>query len=130
MPEVIKETITTQESNPVVVSAAQTSKATSSQRLSYFIYFIFGALEILLAFRLILKLMGASTASAFVRFIYSVSAIFIWPFEGIFRRAVSEGIETASVLEPSTIVALIVYAVIAWGVVRLVGVLSGEPQPE
>jgi hypothetical protein len=112
---------------PVVVSSAQV-KATSSQRVAYLIYFIFGALEILLVFRLVLKLMGASTASVFVRSIYGLSSIFIWPFEGIFRRAVSQGIETASVLEPSTIVALIVYAVAAWGLVRLLEVLTGEQQ--
>ncbi|OGM24658.1 hypothetical protein A2962_01305 [Candidatus Woesebacteria bacterium RIFCSPLOWO2_01_FULL_39_61] len=92
------------------------------------IYFLFGVLEILLVFRLILKLLGANVSSAFVRLIYSLTGIFILPFEGIFRRGFTQGIETASVFEPSTLVAIIVYAVLAWGVVKLVRVLSGERQ--
>ena len=40
----------------------------------------------------------------------------------------NEGIETTSVLEPSTIVAIIVYAVVAWGVVMLIRIMSRERQ--
>ncbi len=85
-------------------------------------------LEILLASRLVLKLMGASLSSGFVNSIYDVTGIFISPFEGIFRRGFTEGIETTSVLEPSTLVAIIVYAVLAWGIVKLIRISSGEQQ--
>jgi hypothetical protein len=102
------------------------NEASRSQTIEYTVYFIFGALDILLAFRLVLKFLGASTSSAFVRMIYSFSNMFIWPFEGIFRRAVTEGIETASVLEPATIVALIVYGILAWGIVKLIHLFYGE----
>ncbi|OGM08724.1 hypothetical protein A2159_02380 [Candidatus Woesebacteria bacterium RBG_13_34_9] len=102
--------------------------ATSSQTIEYLIYFFFGALEILLAFRLVLKLMGASIASGFVGLVYGLTGIFILPFEGIFRRGTAQGIETTSVLEPSTLVAIIVYAVLAWGIVKLVRIFSGEKQ--
>ncbi|OGM73420.1 hypothetical protein A2422_03845 [Candidatus Woesebacteria bacterium RIFOXYC1_FULL_31_51] len=94
------------------------------------VYFLFGILEILLAFRLILKLMGASLGSTFVGLIYGITRIFILPFEGIFRRGFTQGIETTSVIEPSTLVAIIVYAVLAWGVVKLIRILSGKPQQE
>lgn len=104
--------------------------ASNSQTTEYLIYYFFGALEILLAFRLILKLTGASLASGFVKMIYGVTGIFVWPFEGIFRRAFSQGVETTSVLEPATIVALAVYAIAAWGIVKLVRISSGEKQPE
>ena len=135
MTEIAKETITTQGSNvaPVVntttKSVSSKSEATSSQTIEYIIYFLFGALEVLLAFRLVLKLMGASLASMFVGLIYGLSGIFILPFEGIFRRWFSQGVETTSVLEPSTIVAIIVYAVLAWGIVKLARIFSGEKQP-
>lgn len=104
------------------------SEVTSSQTVERLVYFFFGALEILLAFRLILKLAGASMGSTFVSLIYSLTGIFILPFEGIFRRGFTQGIETTSVLEPSTLVALIVYAVLAWGVVKLVRISSGKVQ--
>ncbi len=127
MAEIIKETINTQQgtTDPVVLTPV-TVKATNTQTIEYIIYFILGVIDILLAFRLVLKLMGASTASGFVRAIYGVSGFFTMPFEGIFSRGFTEGIETTSVFEPSTVVALIVYAVLAWGIVQLVRILSRE----
>lgn len=129
MAEFIKETITTQRGDAdTVVTAPAKTAASSSQTIEYIVYFFFGAVDVLLAFRLVLKLMGASASSAFVRLVYGVSGIFILPFEGIFRKGFSQGIETTSVLEPSTLVAIIVYAVLAWGVVKLIRIFSGEQQ--
>jgi len=131
MAEIVKESVTTQNDGPKADVTTKTKRiATSSQTVEYLVYFFFGALEILLAFRLILKLMGASIASAFVGLIYGVTGMFILPFEGIFRRGFAQGVETTSVLEPSTLVALIVYAVLAWGIVKLLRILSGEKQQE
>ena len=129
MAEIVKETVTTQNEGPKGAVTTETKRiATSSQTIEYLIYFFFGALEILLAFRLVLKLTGASLSSAFVGLIYALTGIFILPFEGIFRRGYSQGVETTSVLEPSTLVAIIVYAVLAWGIVKLLRILSGEKQ--
>jgi hypothetical protein len=104
------------------------SKATGSQTVEYLVYFLFGVLEILLAFRLVFKLTGASLSSSFVGLIYGLTGIFIAPFEGIFHRGFAQGVETTAVLEPSTLVAIIVYAVAAWGIVKLVRILSGDQQ--
>lgn len=104
--------------------------ASNSQKTEYLIYYFFGALEALLAFRLVFKLAGASMASGFVRMIYGLTGIFIWPFEGIFRRGFAQGVETTAVLEPATLVALAVYAIVAWGIVKLVRISSGEQQAE
>lgn len=134
MSEVSKETITTQGNNinPVVNTTTKDtsfrSEATSSQTAEYLVYFFFGVLEILLAFRFVLKFMGANISSAFVNSIYGLSGIFILPFEGIFRILFTQGVETTSVLEPSTLVAMIVYAILAWGIVKLVRISSGEQQ--
>lgn len=121
--------VTTQknEGDKIVVAPVKMG-ATNSQTIEYLVYFLFGALEILLAFRLILKLTGASMASAFVGLIYGITGFFILPFEGIFRRGFAQGVETTSVLEPSTLVAIIVYALLAWGIVKLVRISSGEQQ--
>jgi hypothetical protein len=129
MAEFTKETITTQGNNINPVANTETKgKATSSQTVESLVFFLFGALEIILAFRLVFKLAGASISSAFVGLIYGLSGVFILPFEGIFRRGYAQGVETTSVLEPSTLVAIIVYAVLAWGVVKLLRILSGEQQ--
>src|SRR3989339_252857 len=127
MAEIIKETVTTKEDSTGVVTPVK-KEATNSQTTEYIVYFLFGILEILLAFRLILKLMGASLGSTFVGLIYGITRIFILPFEGIFRRGFTQGIETTSVIEPSTLVAIIVYAVLAWGIVKLIRIFSGERQ--
>ena len=129
MAEITKETTTAQEGSPKPVGDAPVEREASSfQTVEYLVYFFFGALEILLAFRLILKLMGASISSAFVGLIYGITGIFILPFEGIFHRGLAQGIETTSVLEPSTLVAIIVYALLAWGIVKMLLILSGEKQ--
>jgi YGGT family len=129
MAEIIKETVITQESDTdTVVETPVKVKATNTETYEYIVYFFFGTLELLLAFRLVLKLMGASLSSAFVGFIYGLTGLFILPFEGIFHRGLSQGIETTSVLEPATLVALIVYAFLAWGIVKLIRISSGEKQ--
>lgn len=127
MAEITKETVTTQESSssPTVNTSKE---ATSIQTVERLIYFFFGALEILLVFRLVLKLTGASLSSAFVSLIYGLTGVFILPFEGIFRRGFAQGVETTSVLEPSTIVAIVVYGILAFGIVKFLRVLSGEKQ--
>src|SRR3990172_5036935 len=113
MAEIVKESVTTQNEGPKAAVTTETKRvATSSQTVEYLVYFFFGALEILLAFRLVLKLTGASISSGFVGLIYGLTGLFILPFEGIFRRGYTQGIETTSVLEPSTLVAMIVYAVL------------------
>lgn len=130
MTEIIKETVTaSNDSNAVKVTPVE-DKVTSTQTTGRVVYYIFGILEVLLAFRLVFKLAGASQGSYFVSFIYTITRIFILPFEGIFRRGVSQGVETTSVLEPSTIVALIVYTLLAWGIVKLIRVFSRERQLE
>lgn len=103
-------------------------EATKSQTNEYFVYYFFGILETILFFRLILKIAGAGINSWFVSIIYTLSKFFIIPFEGIFKRSVSQGMETTSVFEPATLVALIVYAVLTFGIVKLIRISSGEEQ--
>lgn len=125
------ETVTTEERSTAPAPKSSPKRdASGSQTVEYLVYFLFGVLEILLAFRFVLKLAGANATSDFVNFIYGLSGVFTWPFEGIFRALFGQGIETTAVFEPSTLVAIAVYAVIAWGIVSLVAILSGEKQDQ
>jgi uncharacterized membrane protein len=129
MPDITKETITTSEnSNNSTETQPKKRDATSYQTAGYFIYLIFGVLEVLLAFRFVLKLLGANHSSGFVDFVYNLSAIFVAPFAGIFNTSIANGAVTTSVFEPATLVALIVYALLAWGIVALIRVISGRQQ--
>ncbi len=91
-------------------------------QLNYIVYYLLGVLEVLLAFRLVFKLLGANPNSGFVSFIYSLSRVFVTPFSGIFSTATTTGVETVSVLEPATIIAMVVYALVAWGIAKLISV--------
>ena len=120
----------TEVTKEIVTNTSAQKEATGYQTLEYIIYFFFGALEVLLVFRLILKLTGAGVSGAFVNLIYGVTGIFILPFEGIFRSGFAKGAETTSVFEPSTLVAIVVYAVLSVGIVMIVRILSGKQQQE
>ncbi|KAF0092620.1 MAG: hypothetical protein FD141_804 [Fusobacteria bacterium] len=87
------------------------------QRITAIIFII---IEVILAFRLVLKLLGANAESAFVKFIYGVSQVFVGVFQGIFSDASTEGLETTAVFEPGTVIAMIVVAIIAWIVMKLI----------
>jgi len=129
MAEIIKESVTTQSEGPVeAVTTEVKREASTSQTVEYIIYFLFGTLDVLLIARLLLKLTGASISSNFVSFIYDLTRIFILPFEGIFKRGVTDIADTTSIFEPSVFVAIIVYAILAWGIVKLINIFSGEKQ--
>lgn len=83
------------------------------------IWLVLGIFEILLAFRFFLKLLGANPDSGFTEFVYTVSGPLAAPFRGIFSTPTAEGDITTSVFETSTLVAMIVYALAVWGVVKL-----------
>ena len=128
MTEVIKEVITNRDSSEPILTTQVKAGASNREMIEYMIYFFFGLLEVLLGFRLFLKLTGASLASSFVKVIYGITGLFVLPFEGIFRRGYASGAEATSILEPSVIVAMIVYIILAWGIVKLVRISSGEKQ--
>ncbi len=131
MAKVIKETVVRTGGDATQNEVAQVEvKATGIQTLTYLIYFMFGIFETLLVTRFILKLFGANTQNSFVDVVYSISGVLVAPFAGIFSSEVSQGLETASVFEPATIIAIIVYIAIALGTVKLVEIVSGRVQAE
>ncbi len=79
------------------------------------IWYILGVIEVLLAFRFVLRLLGANPNSGFAELIYTLSAPFAIPFRGI----VSITQLGTSVIEWSTLLAMVVYLVIAYGLVKL-----------
>lgn len=93
-----------------------TDRAGGSLMLYRIIWLIAGIIIALLALRVILLLLGANEAAPFVGFVYALSSVFAWPFYGIFGYTPHYG---QSVLEISSIVAIIVYALIAWGLGKL-----------
>jgi uncharacterized protein YggT (Ycf19 family) len=94
----------------------------AAYRLTQLIYWVFGLVEGLIAIRLILKALGANPSAGFSQFIYSITTPLVAPFINLFSNP-SYG---NSVLELSSIVALVVYALAAWLLGKLVWILVGE----
>ena len=88
--------------------------------LTRVIWFVAGIIIFLLAFRFVLSLLGANTTNTFANFIYNVSHPFVSPFFGLFKyNNIDYGV---SRFEIYTLVAIAVYAVIAWGLAALVNI--------
>ena len=94
-----------------------------SFKLIELIWLFFGAVEGLIGLRILLKLVAADPNNPFATFIYSVSDVFLWPFRGLTATPSAGGY----VLELPAFVALLVYALLAWGIVRLVWILLYRP---
>ncbi|MDP3997697.1 MAG: YggT family protein [Candidatus Andersenbacteria bacterium] len=80
------------------------------------VWYLLGLIEVLLAFRFVLKLLGANPAAGFTSFIYGVTYPFAAPFLTVFR---SSQIVQGSVFEWTTLLAMLVYGIIAWGIIKL-----------
>ena len=77
------------------------------------VWYTLGVMETLLAFRFVLKLMGANPDAGFSAFIYAVTYIFAAPFLSVFRTTAISG----SVFEWTTLLAMIVYWILAFGII-------------
>ena len=80
------------------------------------IWYILGVIELLLAFRMTLKALGADPSSAFASLVYALSNPLALPFSGILGVT---GTSQGNFFEWSTIIAAVVYAIIAIGIVEL-----------
>lgn len=83
------------------------------------IYNILGTIEGLLAFRLLFKMLGASSKNILVSVLYTVTYWLTAPFIGIFNIFSAKGGNMWFIFEPSTVIAMIVYALLARWVVNL-----------
>jgi hypothetical protein len=125
--EVVRQETTTGEpAAPVRPVAPVTTTRTSvyrrtggSYRAIQAVWWIVGFVDVLIAIRFFLKLFGANPAP-FVRFMYDVTWPLVAPFHGIFNTA-QEG---RSILEPESLVAMAIYALIGWGIVSLIRLIT------
>jgi hypothetical protein len=84
------------------------------------IWWIVGFVDVLLTIRFVLKLLGGSTVSGFVTFMYDITQPLVAPFHGIFNTAV----QGRSILEPESLVAIAIYSLIGWGIVSLIRMMT------
>lgn len=115
-----------QQSAPVSAPASAPSPVSITEQGRYnfraaaIVGFVVGVVDIVIAARFLGKLLGASTQSAFVSFINTVSGPLVAPFQGIFGNGGSK----ANSFETADLVAIAVYAVIGWGLVMLIRIVT------
>jgi hypothetical protein len=93
-------------------------------RATQLIWLALGLLEAALGLRVLLKLVGANASNPFANLLYSVTGAFLAPFAGLTATPAANGM----VLEVSTLIAMIVYALLAWALERLVWVIFYRPR--
>ena len=96
-------------------SSYNSSSTKPIYRGTQIVWYILGIVEVLLAFRFVLKLMGANPVAGFSSFVYGITYIFATPFLSVFRISQVAG----NILEWTTLLAMFVYWVIALGVIKL-----------
>jgi uncharacterized membrane protein len=122
-----EETVTTQQ--PGYASTQQfTQDVAAERRLGMFqvtriLMTILGILEVLLGLRFALKLIAADPNSGFAAFMYGVTGLFVAPFTGLVATWSSGGM----ILEVTTLIAMAVYALFFWVVLRIIPIVLDRP---
>lgn len=85
-------------------------------RINGVLWLLLGTVEVIIGMRVLLKLLAANPDNAFASFIYRLSRMLVWPFFGLIEEPAADG----SVLELSSIIAMLVYLLVAWGITKLI----------
>jgi uncharacterized protein YggT (Ycf19 family) len=112
-------------SEHVSVPSVAAQQRAGVARARQVIYFIFGAINVLMVIRFVLLGLAAQQASSFVAFIYNLSYPLVLPFQGIFPEPTLGG----SVFEWASLVAIGIYSLLAYGLVRIVALIYAPPRP-
>lgn len=88
------------------------------------VWLLLGLLEALIALRVVFKLIGVNAANTFATFLYGVTNIFVAPFATLTGAPAAGGM----VLEISSIIAMIIYALIAWALAKIIWVAFYRPR--
>lgn len=79
------------------------------------IWYILGLLQLLLAFRFVLKLLAANPTAYFTNIIYTLTYPLVYPFLIVFKSSQIGN----SLFEWTSLLAMLVYTLIAWGIVKI-----------
>jgi hypothetical protein len=107
-------------------SVSHTPKLTPRQvmlrKFTRFIWWGTAVLEGMISLRVVLRLMAANPNNPFANFIYSFTNVFLWPFAGLTAQPSSGGV----VLEISSVIAMIVYLLLAWVFIEFLWLILGK----
>ncbi|MDE3088482.1 MAG: YggT family protein [Chloroflexota bacterium] len=111
------------ERREVVLEDVNARRRLTVDRVSALVGLLFSVLEAAIGLRVLLKLMEANPKNAFASFVYNFTALFLAPFAGLTPNPAVDGM----ILEITSIMAMIVYALIALAIIRLVWLVFYQP---
>jgi hypothetical protein len=88
------------------------------------IWLFLGILEVLIALRVMFRLIGVNSENLFASFLYGVTYLFVLPFETLIGAPAVGNM----VFEVSSIIAMIVYLLMAYGLERIVYAIFYRPR--
>ena len=119
-----EETVVTEQPGYAATEKVTRDVAAERQLVLYqfyrIVWTVLGILELFLALRFLLKLIGANPNSGFAVFMYGLTGLFTAPFTGL----VSTWVSGETVLEVTTLIAMAMYALLFWGVMRLIPIVT------
>jgi uncharacterized membrane protein len=121
------ETIVTEQ--PGYAATEQVTRDVAAERrqrvfqIDRIMWTILGILMILLGLRFMLKLIAANPNSGFSVFIYGITGVLIAPFRALLGTPTFGG----SSFEVTTLVAMVVYALLFWVLVRVIQIVMDRP---
>jgi uncharacterized protein YggT (Ycf19 family) len=107
---------------PTVYESQYEERPTGWYRASQVVWYLLYLLEGLLTIRFALRAIGANAAAPFTRFLYTLTAPLVAPFNSIIRSYRVNN----SVLEWSTLLAMAVFWFAAWALIRLFSVADTD----
>lgn len=108
------------------MDAANSPSTKPLYRGTQIVWYVVAILEAMLAFRFVLKLLDANPAAGFTSFIYGATYPFAAPFLSVFKITKVQG----SVFEWTTLLAMLVYWLIAMAVAKLLVMGKTVSTPE
>ena len=111
------------ERTETVASDPYARRRDTAHKVRGLIYLFFGIIEGLLAIRFILLALGANATAGFAAAIYSLTEPLLIPFNGLFATPRLDG---GAVLDWNALVAIVVYALLAWVLAKLAWLALGE----
>jgi len=93
-------------------------------KVTQLIWLLLAILEAVIGLRFIFKLIGVNSANPFASFLYGLTNFFVAPFASLTGAPAANGM----VFEFSTLIAMIIYALVGWGIERIVYVIFYRPR--
>lgn len=88
------------------------------------VWLVVALLEAAIGLRFVFKLIGVNAGNAFASLLYNVTDLFVAPFASLTGAPAAGGM----VLEISSLLAMAVYLLIAWGLERIIYVVFYRPR--